>query len=89
MLVLIRARPRTDALFASTCRFTTQRLGAHAIEKLWSSINEYAGLPKPAGANHTLRRSLVTTGYQAGVPDKDLQNITRHKSSSSLDMYKK
>ena len=37
--------------------------------------------------NHSLRATGATRMFAAGVPDKQVKNVTGHKSSKALEVY--
>lgn len=89
---LAAAGIRTGALFVGLQRTryqtegTRQRLSDRAVARIVKQTAGAAGLPGDL-SGHSLRRGLITTALDAGVPAHRVQQHVRHRSIDSTMRY--
>ena len=68
---------------------TVKPVGKHPCSKVGVKVAEFLGLPNPEKyTGQTWRGTAATLGTDAGLNDSEIQNITGHRSASSLKVYK-
>ena len=68
---------------------TVMPIGKTPCSKVGLKIAEFLNLPNPENyTGQTWRGTAATLGADAGLYDSELQNITGHRSSSALKVYK-
>ena len=66
--------------------FLKNRLGQNACSKMTTTMCQEAGI-FGRKTNHSLRRTAATTLFEKGVPEKIIQGITGHRSTTGLRTY--
>ena len=70
-----------------TAWFRRQHVGRNTLNKMATSMCEKAGIEKKT--NHSLRATGATRMFEAGVPEKLIQQRTGHQSLDSLRLYER
>ena len=66
--------------------FLKNRLGQNSCSKMTSAMCEEAGI-SGRKTNHSLRRTAATMLFEQGVPEKIIQGITGHRSTTGLRSF--
>ena len=66
--------------------YTAKPMGHNAISKWMTKLSKAAGLSQ-IYSNHCLRATVATRLSRAGVPDREIINVTGHKNEQSLKHY--
>ena len=68
--------------------YKQQRIGINKLQGMVKNMCLQAGIPGNK-TNHSLRAACATQLYEAGIPEKLIQDRTGHRSLSSLRRYEK
>ncbi|XP_061187163.1 uncharacterized protein LOC133195333 [Saccostrea echinata] len=69
-------------------RFSQQAIGVNKLAAIMKTMFLEAGIPGYF-TNHSGKRTLATTLYQAGVPEQEMMERTGHRSVESVRKYKR
>lgn len=69
-------------------RFIQQPIGLNKLSSIMKTMFSEAGIPGYY-TNHSGKRTLATTLYQAGVPEQEIMERTGHRSMESVRKYKR
>ena len=64
------------------------RLGQNSCSRMTTVMCEEAGI-SGRKTNHSLRRTAATTLFEKGVPEKIIQGVTGHRSTTGLRTYER
>lgn len=68
-------------------KLSSQRLGDRTIARIVKSRCEAAGLDPESYSGHSLRSGMITSAAEAGVPQWQIAQHSRHKSDAVLRTY--
>ena len=79
-------RPKAVFGASSDCWYEAAPVGKNTLGTMMQKISKQAGLSKTY-TNHSIRATVITSLDQAGFEGRHIQQISGHKSSSSLLHY--
>ena len=78
--------PMRDVGVHSDVWYKNEPMGHNVISKIMPKLSKKAGLSTSYTA-HSIRASMITILFRAGVQPKEICGITKHKREASLDPY--